>query len=572
MNCFVNDIVEILRDAEEFSGMAPDALAAMLVSPPDPKMGDYGMPCFTFAKKLKKAPPAVAKDFVSKLRAKNLITEIKAVGPYLNFFTDKEKLTELTLSGVYSSGENYGCSKSGDGKTVVVDFSSPNVAKQVGVAHLLSTVIGQAICRLYETQGFKVVRVNHLGDWGKQFGAVICAYQLWAADEGLGESPVKTLHELYVRYTSEAKDNPQMDEDARSTFKKLEDGDPEIRALWEEFRELSLDEFKRVYKMLDIEFDSYSGESFFEDKLDDTIAKIEKTGIAKMSQGALIVDLEEFGMPPCLLRKSDGATTYAARDIAAALYRQGEYGFFRNLYVVGQSQELHFRQWFKVLELAGYEWAGGCIHVPFGTMRVAGGMMSTRRGNVILLDDLLNESVRRVSEIINEKNPDLADTEDVAKKVGIGAVIFAYVQNKRTKDIEFDWDRVLDFEGETGPYLNYSYARTASILRKYGNPVEVTVDFSLLSLPEERAMIRKLADYPEVLARAAEEYEPSLLSNFLLSLASDFNAYYHKYRKDHPVICDIEAVTKARVLFAHCVGRVLRNGLGILGIGTPEAM
>ena len=548
--------------------LSNEQIESLLTTPPRPDMGDLAFPCFSLAKTMRKAPNAIAEDLAMKVRPERGIAEVRAVGPYLNFFIDRAKLIEAVLRAVAEQGAEYGRSALGKGRTVVIDFSSPNVFKHLSMGHLPGTVIGKALYEIYSFLGYKVVGINYLGDWGTQCGQLIVAFKLWGSEERLKTQPIQELNEIYVRFHKEAERNPSLMDEARLWFKKLEDGDSEAKAMYEHFKEESLAEFQGAYDRLGVRFDSYDGESFFQDKMAATIERIESKGIARLSEGALVVDVGD-DEPPCLLRKQDGATLYATRDICAAEYRHETYHCDRILYVVGSPQKLHFRQVFKVLERMGYEWAKNCIHVDFGQILFGqGGKMSSRKGNVILLRDVLDEAVSRALKTIEEKNPALQDKEGVAQAVGIGAVIFAKLSNRRIKDVTFSWDEILNFEGETGPYVQYTHVRACSVLEKYGRPVDPNVDLAALAEPEESELAKTLARFGETVRRAAEENEPSLIARYLLDLCSQFNNYYHKHR----VLGNSEDLTNARVMLVDCIRQSLANGMRLLGLRAPEKM
>lgn len=565
MSRFVEEIVGLISKG---TGLPKDEVRGLVEVPPDQKLGDYAFPCFVLSKKLKKAPNQIAGELALRLRATDLIEEISAVGPYVNFKVDKAKQAELVLTQIFDGGEDYGSSDEGKGKTIVIDFSSPNIAKPFGIGHLRTTVIGNALHHIFRKLGYEVVRINHLGDWGTQFGKVILAYKMWGNEEEFLKDPISTLYDLYVRFHKEADEQPDLEEEARGWFKRLEEGDKEATGLWKKFRDYSLQEFDRVYEMLDIGFDSYPGESFYNEFMDQTIDEIKAKGLAEMSQDALIVDLEQYNLPPCLLKKKDEATLYATRDIAAAIYRYNTYKFHKSLYVVGSAQSLHFRQVFKVLELMGYQWAKDCVHVDFGWIKFRQEMMSTRKGNIILLEDVLNKSIQLAQKIIEEKNPELENKEEVSKDVGIGAVIFADLSTRRNKDIDFDWDQALSFDGETAPYVQYTHARLCSLQRKYGKPVEKKADHTAFSTEEERALIKLLEDFPAKVKSAGQAFEPAFICSNLIDLCSAFNRFYQKQR----IITEDETLTAARMLLVKSLQTTIRSGLSLLGIKAPERM
>jgi arginyl-tRNA synthetase len=565
MNAFRDEIIQFLK------GRVPldeANLQRAIEVPPAVDLGDYAFPCFPLAKTLRKAPQAIASELATAFQPTALIKEARAAGPYVNFFVDRLAYTHSGLSAIIAQGNSYGRSTEGLGKTVVVDYSSPNIAKPFGVGHLRSTVIGNALYRIYDHLGYRVIRINHLGDWGTQFGKLIVAFKRWGNETDLTTHAIQTLYDLYVRFHSEVETLPELEDEARGWFKRLEDGDPEARAVWQYFRDLSVQEFARIYERLGISFDSQAGESFYEPYLDQTIERIRQAGVVSVSDEALIVDLRPYNMPPCLLRKKDEATLYATRDLAAAMYRQEAYGFSKMLYVVGADQRLHFQQVFKVLELMGFPWAQDCVHVDFGLIRFHDEKMGTRRGNIIFLEDVLDRAVELAEQIVHEKNPALPDKHRVAEAVGIGAVIFTDLSTRRVKDVNFEWEKVLTFEGETGPYVQYTYARACSVLRKADQPLAADVDYSPLTEDDAFDLIRHLTDYPAVLQRAAENYEPFFVTDYLLALSEHFNKYYHNYR----ILTDDDAVREARLWLVKGVQIVIESGLTMLGIKAPEEM
>ncbi len=565
MKVFVDDIVQFLKGHVP---LAEAALSQAIEVPPSIQLGDYAFPCFPLAKTLRKAPQAIATELAAAFQPTALIKEARATGPYVNFFVDRVVYSRAGLGTVIDQGLGYARSAEGDGKTVVIDYSAPNIAKPFGVGHLRSTVIGNALYQIYQHLGYRVIRINHLGDWGTQFGKLIVAFKRWGDESDLATHAIQTLYDLYVRFHSEVETTPGLDDEARGWFKRLEDGDPEARAIWQRFRDLSLQEFARIYDRLGINFDSLAGESFYEPYLEQTIERIRQAGLVSFSDQALIVDLRSYNMPPCLLRKKDEATLYATRDLAAAMYRHETYGFWKMLYVVGADQRLHFQQVFKVLELMGFPWANDCVHVDFGLIRFNDEKMGTRRGNIIFLEDVLDRAVELAEQIVHEKNPTLPSKHTVAEAVGIGAVIFTDLSTRRVKDVNFEWEKVLTFEGETGPYVQYTHARACSVLRKANQPVRADADCTPLTQDEAFDLVRLLADYPAVLRRAAESYEPFFVTDYLLTLCERFNRYYHNYR----ILTDDTSVREARLLLVQGVQIVIQSGLSLLGIKAPEEM
>jgi arginyl-tRNA synthetase len=545
--------------------LSPVEVEGLIETPPNSEMGDYAVPCFALARKWRKSPAAIAAELAAKIEPNEYLTKIVNAGPYLNFFVNKSRFAEETLKRVTGEGARYGTLNVGAGKTVIIDFSHPNIAKPFGIHHLRSTVIGNALRNIYRALGYNVIGVNHLGDWGTQFGKLLAAWERWGEGELTEDISIATLLEFYVRIHDEIENDPAVEDEARLWFRRLEQGDPEARRMWEVCRNVSLKEFNRVYEMLGITFESVAGESFYQDKMQDTWQRLQDKGLTTLSEGATIVDLTEWNMPPFIARRSDDASLYATRDLAAAEYRWNAYHFDKMLYVVDVAQSLHFQQLFKVLELMEHEWHERCAHVVFG--RMLG--LSTRAGKVIFLEDVLNHSTELARKLVEEKNPDLPNKDEVAQKVGIGAVIFADLKRGRIKDYVFDWDEVLNPFGDTGPYLQYTHARYCSVLRKAERPVVVEgVDYARLSEAETVALIRALAEFPNAIQQAARDYEPSVVSRALLDIADKANKFYEK----HQVIGVEEKTFQARLLLVDCTRQVLANGLRLLGMEAPEEM
>ncbi|KGG79533.1 arginyl-tRNA synthetase [Caloranaerobacter azorensis H53214] len=563
---FKKEIARIV--SEKVESLNQEDVEALIEIPPNYDMGDYAMPCFKLAKTFRKAPNLIAQEIAESLDGKEYFEKIENVGPYVNFFIDRKVLARTVLEEIFSKKENYGSSDMGKGKNIVIDFSSPNIAKPFHVGHLRSTVIGNSLYKIYEFLGYNCIGVNHLGDWGTQFGKLITAYKKWGNKEEIEREPIKTLLKLYVKFHDEAELNPELEEEGRRWFKKLEDGDEEARKLWSWFVDLSLKEFNKIYDLLKVKFDYFTGESFYNDKMDRVIELLKEKNLLKESKGAYVVDLEKFNMPPCLVLKSDGATLYPTRDIAAAIYRKETFDFEKVLYVTDYSQSLHFAQWFKVIELIGFEWADKLEHVPFGRVSTEEGRMQTRKGNVILLEELLNKAIDKVREIIEEKNPNLENKDEVARQVGIGAVIFNDLSNNKIKDIVFNWDRMLSFDGETGPYVQYTHARANSVLNKRKYDITNDVDYSILTNQEAIDVIRLLQLFPEAIVNAMEKNEPSIITRHIVDIAQAFNKFYHEC----PIIVEDENMQKARLLLVFAVKTVLKTGLGLLGIDAPDKM
>jgi arginyl-tRNA synthetase len=559
MDDFKLHIIEKIVD--EVGGDGIDE--SVIEVPPDPKLGDYAFPCFVVSKKLKKPPAKVAEFLKGKIEPDELIEKVESAGAYLNFFVKQKKIAEKALKEVFEKKDKYGSSKIGNGGKVVFDYSSPNIAKPFGIGHLRSTVIGNSLYRIFNFVGYSSFGVNHLGDWGTQFGKLIVAFRNWGNEKELEKEPIAHLFNVYVKFHEEVKIRPEIEDEARAWFKKLEDGDKEAMQLWELFKSLSLEEFKRYYAELDIHFDSWHGEAFYNDKMDAVVKMLKKKNLITLSEGAKIVEVGK-DMPPGIVVKTDGATTYLTRDLAAALYRMEEYKPAKLLYVVGAPQKLHFRQLFTVLDMMG-EMKCEMKHIDF--VHYLG--MKTREGNIIFLEEVLDKAVELAKKIIKEKNPDLADKNEIAKTVGIGAIIFGDLVNDRVRDMEFSWDKMLSFEGETGPYVQYAHARICSILRKYGEDVSVDVDFELLKEDAEKELLKKIYAFKNFVVDAAESYKPSIIARYLIDLGQMFNTFYNSC----PVIkAANEELAKTRVLLCDAVRQVLANGLYLLGMKAPQEM
>ena len=548
--------------------LSVEDIVSAIETPPDPAMGDYAFPCFKAAKALKKAPPLIAKDVEAAIEKPDFIREIRCAGPYLNFFVDRNVYMGDILADVLEKGENFGRSDLGGGRNIVIDYSSPNIAKPFHVGHLRSTVIGNALYKIYEFLGYNSIGINHLGDWGTQFGKLITAYKMWSSEEAVKEKGISELTRIYVKFHEEAEKDPALDDEARGFFVKMERDDPEAIALWKKFYDISMVEFNRVYDMLGVKFDYFTGESFYNKKMAAIVDELEEKGLLKEDKGAKIVDLEAEKMPPCLIIRSDGGTLYATRDITAAIYRKNTYDFAKALYLTAMDQSLHFAQVFKVIEKMGYDWAKDLYHVPFGLVSLKDGKLSTRTGRVVLMEDLLNTATAKTLAIIEEKNPSLENKEQVAKDVGIGAIIFNDLYNNRIKDVVFDMDKMTSFEGETGPYVQYTHARCASLISKAGDLPE-TFDYSLLDDEASLAVCRLFETFPDKIRDAAAKNEPYIVSRHIMAIAQAFNKFYH----DNPVLsCEDENLRNARLAVVMATRIVLATGLGLLGIKAPERM
>mgnify|MGYP005867787339 FL=1 len=546
-----------------------DEVMGMIEIPANKEMGDYAFPCFKLAKKFRKAPNLIAADICGKLEGSDSFTKIECVAAYINLFTDKSSYAKTVIESVNNAGAKYGESSEGEGKTIVIDYSSPNIAKPFHVGHLRSTVIGSALYNIFEKLGYKCVGINHLGDWGTQFGKLIEAYKLWGSKEAVEEKGISELTRIYVKFHEEAEKDDSLNDRARAWFVKMQDGDEEAISLWKWFYDISIKEFERVYEKLGVKFDYYTGESFYNDKMDAVVEELKAKNLLVESNGAMIVDLEDAKMPPCLILRTDGGTLYATRDITAALYRKKTYDFDKCIYVTAIDQNLHFAQWFKVIEKMGYDWSKDLVHVPFGLVSLEDGKLSTRKGKVVLMEDLLNEAVKKTTGIIDEKNPDLPNKEEVAKQVGIGAVIFDDLYNGRIKDIVFSWDRMLNFDGETGPYVQYTHARACSVLKKAGYDKKVeNIDYSVLTDDAAADVCKTIALFNDKIKEAANRYEPSVIARYLVDVAQSFNKFYH----DNIILADDENVKNARLALVDAVRTVIKSGLAILGIDAPEQM
>ena len=543
-----------------------EKIEQLIEIPPRPEMGDYAFPCFQLSKVMRKAPNMIAEELKNQLSSEGF-EKIENLGPYVNFFVDKGEFSKNTIEKILNEKDDYGKSNIGEGKTVCVEYSSPNIAKPFHVGHLFTTAIGNALYKMFKAEGYNTVGINHLGDWGTQFGKLISAYKRWVDEEALEKNPIDELLRIYVKFHKEAEKDPSLEDEGRAYFKALESGDEEAHALWKRFRDLSLKEFQRVYDILGVKFDSLAGEAFYNDKMDVVIDMLKEKNLLVESNGAQVVMLEEYNMPPCIILKGDGASIYATRDLAAALYRKKTYDFYKSIYVVGTPQALHFKQVFKVLELAGNEWAKDCVHVGFGLVKFADRKLSTRNGEIVLLDDLLNQSISKTAEIIKD-NDSIEDKEDVAKKIGVGAVIFTYLKNSREKDIVFDWNEILSTEGETGPYVQYAYARAKSILRR-AEDINSQIDYSKLNSKEEFELVKTLESFNKNILLALDKLEPSIVTRYVIEVAKAFNRFYNA----HSVLNLEDEVLKAtRLKLVEASSQVIKNGLALLGIDVVEKM
>lgn len=553
---------------EKIEDLTLEEIVALIEVPPNKEMGDFAFPCFKLAKVFRKAPNMIAADLAENIEAKGAISKVMPLGGYVNFFVNKSQLAETVINDVLTKKEKYGHTDLGQDKAVVIDFSSPNIAKPFHIGHIRTTVIGNALYKIYDSQGYNVVRVNHLGDYGTQFGKLIVAFKLWGSKEAVEANPIPELLKLYVKFHEEAEQKPEMEDEARAWFTKLENGDEEAKALWQWFRDESLKEFARVYDLLDIEFDSYAGESFYSDKMGVVIDQLKEKGLLVQSQGTNVVDLEQYNMPPALITKNDGSTLYMTRDLAAAIYRKNTYDFDKCIYVVGSQQSLHFQQLFKVLELMGYEWSKDLIHVPFGMVALEEGTMSTRKGRVVFLEDVLKQAVEKTKEIVLSKNPNAKNVEQIAKQVGVGAVVFQELSNSRIKDYTFSWSRTLSFEGETGPYVQYTHARCCAVLRKAEEEVTTDINYELLNDVDSAEVLKVIASFNKTILNAMRKNEPHIITRFVLDLAQAFNKFYH----DNSILVEDAELRKARLALVCATRQALENGLKLLGMQAPERM
>ena len=550
----------------------PSLLATFIEIPKDASNGDYAFPCFRLAKELRKAPPLIANEIKEKIELdENIIEKVEIAGGYLNFYVNKKALAKEVLSEI-ANNSSYGKSNIGEGKNIVIDYSSPNIAKPFHIGHLRSTVIGAALYNIYKYLGYNTIGINHLGDYGTQFGKLIEGYKLWGDEYDIEKDPIGELTKIYIRINQACKEDENVLNACRDNFKKLEEKDPYCVEIWEKFRNLSLKEFQKIYDLLGSKFDSWNGEAFYSDKMQEVIDILEKTGKLVESQGARIIDLEDKGIStPCIIEKSNGSTTYATRDLAAILYRARTYDFDKALYLTSYEQALHFKQIFEVAKLLGLDekYTNGLEHVSFGMVLLPTGKMSTREGNVIKLEDLLNEAMQRAEEIIEAKNPELEDKKEVAKKVGIGAIIFNDLANSRIKDEIFDWDTILNFQGETGPYIQYTYVRIKSILEKVTKMPEYDqIQVEKLEDEYSQAILKLLYQFEETLIQVTKKEEPSILPRYLIDLAKAFSSFYN----ENKIMAEDQETQNSRVYLSYSVGKVLKIGAKLLGIEMPNKM
>lgn len=563
-------IIDLL--AQNVEGLSIEDISSLIEIPPKPELGDFAFPCFRLAKTMRKAPQMIAADIRDAIGEVEYLEKIDVQGAYLNFFIKKEIFVKTMVEA--ASADNFGGSTIGDGQTICIDYSSPNVAKNFHVGHLRTTIIGNSLYKIYSKLGYNVVRINHLGDWGTQFGKLIVAYKAWGDEETVKRDGVGELMKLYVKFHDEAEKNPALNDEARAWFAKMEQGDEEALKIWQWFKDISLIEYKRTYDLLGMDFDYYLGESFYRDKTDDVVNRLTSANLLTESEGAKIVNLEDYDMAPCLILKNDGSSIYATRDLAAIFYRKDTYNFVKCLYVTGQEQKLHFAQVFKVVELLGNEWAKDqLIHIPYGLVSLEGAKLSTRSGNIIYAEDILLEAVSKVKDIILEnmekKGQDIPDVDGTAKMVGVGAVLFNDLYNQRIKDVSFSWDKLLNFNGETGPYVQYTYARCSSILRNLENYNEnAPIDYSLITDADSIDLLKEINRFPQVVVDASEKYEPSQVARFTVAVAQSFNKFYNANRIN---IEDTE-LKNARAALVKLTRSTIKSAMLLLGIDCPEQM
>lgn len=559
------DYKKYIAEKLKVENLTSDELACFLETPPDLNMGDYALPCFKLSKILRRPPVVIAENLASAFTCDDVISDCSAVNGYLNFKVNRVGKAVSLLNEILEKSNAYGSDTIGNGKTVCIDYSSINIAKPFHIGHLSTTVIGSALCKIFRFLGYKVVGINHLGDYGTQFGKLIVAFKKWSSFEAVEKDRLKELTRIYVKFHDEAKDHPELDDEARHYFKLIEDGDKESNDLFTLFKKITLEEVDKIYKLLNVSFDSYAGESFYNDKMDVVVDELKEKGLLKNSDGASIVDLDEFGMPPCLILKSDGSSLYATRDIAAAVYRKNTYDFDKCLYVVAYQQNLHFKQFFKVLDLMGKPWAKDMVHVAYGMVSLEDGAMSTRHGKVVLLEDVIAKTIEKAYSVIEEKNPNLPDKERTARAVGTGAVIFGALCNNKIKDIVFSYDRVLSFEGETCPYVQYTVARCNSVLNKCGSIGEYTLTEMT---DDEYSVVSELGRFKDVVKSAGEKYEPSLITRYAIDLATAFNKFYINCK----IAVEDANTRNFRLSIAKAVKITLTNALTLLGIEVVEQM
>lgn len=564
---FESEIAALIAAAD--SAINKEEVESAIEIPANSEMGDFAFPCFKLAKVMRKAPNMIAQELAEKIQKADFISEIKVVNAYINFYISKEVYVKEIMQEILEKKENFGRCNIGNGKNVVIDYSSPNIAKPFHVGHLRSTVIGNALYNIFNAIGYNSVGINHLGDWGTQFGKLIVAYKKWGDKETVERDDIKELSRIYVKFHDEAEKDDSLNDEARAWLVKMQEGDEEALSLWKWFCDLSMKEFNRIYNRLGIKFDSYAGESFYNDKMQAVVDEIKEKNLLVESQGAQIVDLEKYNMPPCLILRSDGGTLYPTRDISAAIYRKNTYDFEKCLYITALDQNLHFAQWFKVIELMGYDWAKDLVHIPFGLVSLGDGKLSTRKGHVVLMEDILNSAVEKTLGIIEEKNPNLENKERISEEVGIGAVIFNDLYNSRIKNVVFDLERMLSFEGETGPYVQYTHARACSILKKENvADIDFKIDYSQITDEASVNVCKLLAQYGEKIIDSANKYEPYIVTRHLVDICQAFNKFYN----ENNIKSSEGDLKNARIAIVYAVKTVIASGLKLLGINSPEQM
>lgn len=551
---------------EQLQNVDKNTILSLIEIPPKDDMGDYAFPCFKLAKVLRKSPKLIAEELAKNIELRPFLQRVSAEGPYVNFYINNSHFAKNVLETIFEAGTDY-AKLSNNNKTVVIDYSSPNIAKPFHVGHLRSTILGQSLYNIYTHLGYDCIGVNHLGDWGTQFGKQILAYKLWGNDEVIKKDPIKEFVKLYVKFHDEADKNPKLVDEARAWLKKLEEGDEEAIAIWKWTGEESLKEFNMFYKKLGVKFDYNTGESFYIDKVPAVIAELQQKNLLTTSEGAQVVELGE-DIPPCLIMKADGTTIYASRDIAAVLYRKKTFDFDKVIYLTDYSQNLHFKQWIKVVELMGYDFAKDIVHASFGRVSLASGRMQTRKGNVILLEQLLNEALTKTNQVIEERNPDLPNKEKVAEQVAVGSIIFNDLYNNRISDIVFNWDEVLNFEGETGPYLQYAYARSCRVLEKCNVEISTDINYELLNDVESINLLKSIYKFPQEILKAAEEYEPSLIGRQVMRIARNFSKFYNT----NHILTEDQELCKARALLCFAANTAIKVGLNLLNMPAPTRM
>ena len=562
-----NKIIGIL--SEHIKELNRDEIESLIEIPKNTDNGDYSFPCFKLAKAYRKSPMIIAETLTATINENNydIFEKVVNAGAYINFYLAKEAFAKEIIKTIEVPG--YGASEEGQGKTVCIDYSSPNVAKNFHVGHLRTTIIGNSLYKIFSKLGYHVERINHLGDWGTQFGKLIVAYKNWGSKEAVEKNGINELMKIYVKFHEEAEKNPELEDEARAWFAKMEQGDEEALEIWQRFVDISLIEYRRIYDLLGIDFDHFTGESFYRDKTQDVVDQLEAKGLLVESEGAYIVPLDEYDMAPCLIKKKDGSSIYATRDLAALFYRKNTYHFDKCLYVTGLEQKLHFAQVFKVIELLGYDWYDSLTHIPYGLVSMEGGKLSTRSGNVIYAEEILHEAIEKIHEIIQEKNPDLPNKDQVARQVGVGAIIFNDLYNQRIKDVIFNWDKILNFDGETGPYVQYTYARCASVFRKVGAvTIPDEIDYSVLTDESTMNLLKDIMRFPAVVKDASEKFEPFIISRFAVSVAQHFNKFYH----DCQINVEEENVKLGRLKVVKITMDTIKAALDLLGIECPEQM